>query len=194
MTAQRFDIAQGAPPWDPARLRRALSTAHEQAKRGGRRLRLSRADCDDLRQDILLAMVLRCRHYDPARGAWSTFVGLLARNVVADHARAQRQRIEPILLPLDVDDFPNGCSATQQDHVDPTLSLDLERVAGELPAAPQAVLRLLGAEGDLPRAQRASTLSPASFYRSVADLRFWLRATGMQPASGRLRRQASAAG
>lgn len=117
MSTQRIGIAVEGARWDPSQLRQALRAADHHAARGGRRLGLSRADRDDLRQDILLAMVLRGRHYDPARGAWSTFVGLLARNVVADHARAQRERIEPIFLPVDVDDFPNGCSVTRQDQV-----------------------------------------------------------------------------
>jgi hypothetical protein len=84
-------------------------------------------------------------------------------------------------VPLDLDSIPAGCSLTCQHCADPILPLDLRRVAAELPPAPQSTLRLLGAAGEVAEAQRASSRPRASFYRAVADLRFWLRASGMRP-------------
>lgn len=194
MITQRTSNPVDRPAWDQPQLRQALSTAQHRAARGSRRLQLSAPDREDLRQDILVAMLQRSRHFDPERGAWSTFVGFVARHVVADHARIQRDQPQPVFLPLEVDAFPNGCSATQQDHIDPCLELDLQRVAEELPTAPQSILRLLAAEGDVPSAQRASTQSRPTFYRSVADLRCWLHATGLRPRRGNARAQAHSAG
>ncbi|MFZ4410507.1 MAG: sigma factor [Paracraurococcus sp.] len=181
MNTQRSQTAADSPAWDPPQLQRALSTAHHRAARGARRLHLSPADREDLRQDMLLAMVQRSRGYDPSRGAWSTFVGLVARHVVADHARRARTQTQPVFLALDVDDFPNGCSVTQQDHADQDMALALQRVADELPTEPQIMLRHLGAAGDLPGAQQVSGMASASFYRAVTDLRCWLRAAGLRP-------------
>ncbi len=184
MDTQRTSTPAHSPAWDPPRLRQALSAAQYRAKRGGRRLGLSAADREDLRQDMLVAMLQRGRHFDPERGAWSTFVGLVARHVVADQARIRRERPQPVFVSLDLDGFPSGCSATQQDDFDLTLALDLQRVAEDLPASPQSLLRLLGAEGDVPSAQRVSTQSRPTFYRSIADLRCWLHVSGLRPPRG----------
>lgn len=188
MIAQRQNHTDAGSPWDPSRVRVALATARHIASRGGHRLRLSGADREDLRQDILLAIVERSHHFDSERGAWSTFTNVLARHVVADRARAQRLASGPEFVLADLDDFAAGSSATQQDHTDLTLSLDLRRVADDLPAEPSTILRRLGVTGDVAEAQRTGTQSSASFYRAVHDLRFWLRATGMRPPRGVPRR------
>ena len=172
-------------------MRIASDTAKHVAARGARRLHLSRFDRDDLQQDILLALVQRATGYDPGRGAWSTFAALIARHVVADWAQASRETCEPEFVPLDVDDFACGCSATQRDRTDQALSLDLARVATELPAAPQSLLRQIGIVGDVADAQRASSQPCAPFYRGLGDLRFWLRVTGMRPPHGVPRRRAA---
>lgn len=194
MTAQRTENTPDTPAWDRNRLRQALSTARHHSIRGSRRLGLAAPDREDLQQDILLAMLVRDRHYDPSRGAWSTFASVIARHVIADRARAERQVPDVEFLPLDVDDFPAGCSATQQDHVDPILTLDLRRVANELPAAPRRLMCLLGATGDVAEAQRASSQSCCGFYRAIQDLRFWLHASGMHAPRGVPRQRARAAG
>ena len=181
MVAQQDCADIPAPIWDQEVLRIALRTAAHVAGKGARRLGLSRADREDLRQDILVVLIQRSRRYDPDRSAWSTFAALIARHVVADRAQAERQSDAPVFVPLEVDDFPVGCSITCQGADDPTLSLDLQRVAEELPQAPRSILRLLSAAGDVADAQRASCQPCASFYRSLADLRLWLRASGMRP-------------
>lgn len=188
MTAQRANAPPQLLPWQAPELRAALATATIQAASAARRQYLHRADRDDLRQDILVALLERHAQFDPARGAWSTFAGVVARTVVADQLRArQRQRVT--CLPLDLDQFPAGTSATQQDCADADLTLDLQRVAAELPREPAALLRLLAALGDVAAAQRADARSCTAFYRAVADLRCWLRASGMRPAAGSARRQ-----
>ena len=194
MNAQRAETLEFPNAWDSRRLQVALTTAHHHAQRGARRLHLSHADRDDLRQDIMLALLQRSAHYDPGKGAWSTFVTLIARHAIADRARTERNACAPCFVELDLDNLPAGCSATQQDHVDPDLPLDLDRTADELPSQPQALLRLIGKSGEVADAQRASGQPCASFYRGIADLRFWLLATGMQPPRGVPRRRPVAAG
>jgi RNA polymerase sigma-70 factor (ECF subfamily) len=192
MKTQQDCAAIAAPVWDQERLRIALVAAGYAAGKGARRLGLSRADREDLRQDILVVLIERGGQFDPSRSGWSTFAALLARHVVADRARAERESHAPIFVPLDLDNLPAGCSLTCQHCADPILSLDLQRIAAELPPAPQTTLRLLGAAGEVAEAQRASSRPRASFYRAVADLRFWLRASGMRPAGGALRQIARA--
>ncbi len=106
MTAQRAEAHHKPPPLEAAELRMALATAAAQAARGARRLRLGRADRDDLRQDILVALLERLAQFDPARGAWSTFTSVVARSVVADRVRATRQALPLARLSFDLDQFP----------------------------------------------------------------------------------------
>lgn len=184
MTTQQDCTGIPDPIWDDTTLRTALFTAGHAARKGAHRLSLSPADRDDLRQDILVVLIQRSRHFDPSRSAWPTFAALLARHVVADRARLERQSEAPVFVPLEVDDFPAGCSITCQEGGDPIVSLDLQRVVDELPPAPRGILHLVGAAGGVADAQRASSQPCASFYRSLADLRLWLRASGMGPAGG----------
>lgn len=173
-----------AAEWDRETVAAAVMAARFAAIRGARRLGLSRADREDLQQDILVVLIQRGRHFDPQRSGWRTFAALIARHVVADRARTERESDQPTVELGDVDAFPSGSSITQQDQLDACLSLDLERVCAELPKAPQAILQLLGSTGDVAEAQRRSTQSCASFYRSLADLRFWLVASGLRPDAG----------
>lgn len=192
MPTQRADAPQKPPSLEATKLRIALGTASAQAARGARRLRLGRADRDDLRQDILVALLERLEQFDPARGGWGTFASMIARTVVADRARASRgQRF--VYAELDLDQFPAGASATQQDYADPVLTLDLKRVAAELPLQPQELLRRLAAAGDVAATQRSDARSSTAFYRAIADLRCWLRAAGMRPQSSAAQRRSRAA-
>ncbi len=192
MAAQGTNDPEAGVRWSSHQLQIALAAAHHHAQRGGRRLQLGQADRDDLRQDILVALLQRCGHFDPSRGAWSTFVGVVARHAVADRGRAEREAASPAFVPLDVDDFPAGCSATQQDAVDPNVPLAIERAVEDLPAEPRALLQLIHQTGDVADAQRASAQSCASFYRGIADLRFWLLAAGLRPPHGVARRRSHA--
>ena len=192
MTMQRSGAAREPQPLAARELRIALATARVHAARGARRLRLCGADRDDLRQDILVSLLERVEHFDASRGSWSTFTGVVARTVVADRARAsQGQRLAA--LALDLDQFPAGASATQQDCTDPILALDLQRVAAELPRRPRELLNRLAEVGDVAAARRADDRSSTAFYRAVADLRCWLRAAGMRPSSPTAQRQPCAA-
>ncbi|WP_203072208.1 sigma factor [Falsiroseomonas ponticola] len=184
MTAQRADTSQNPPRLKTNELQVALATATAHAARGARRLRLTREDRDDLRQDILVALLERLAQFDPARGAWSTFMGVVARSVVADRVRESRQAMALACLSLDLDQFPEGVSVTRQDRSDAVVTLDLQRVAAELPQQPRKLLRLIVAMGDVAAAQHADARSSTTFYRALADLRCWLRASGMRPPAG----------
>ena len=170
-----------ASPWGPARLASSLAIAQRHARFGARRMALAPADQEDLRQDILLALLERSARFDATRGAWGAFATVLARHAVADRARAHRHATCPAFLAIDLDSFPAGASATQHDVADPEISLDLRRVGSEIPASSGQLLTLLCATADIADAQRRAPASCAAFYRAVAELRCWLHAAGLRP-------------
>lgn len=159
--------------WDQIRIETAMASARYRSAKAARRRRLSRADHEDLSQDILLAIVESAGRFDPDRASWSTFVALLARRVVIDDAR----RVRLPTVPLDPDGpFP------AEGHL-PDLALELEQAAADMPEEPFALLCLVRAQGDVADARRAAGQPHSSFYRDIADLRCWLRARGLAPAS-----------
>lgn len=171
------------PPagWNPDRIAASLAVAQRYARRGARRLHLSRSDRDDLQQDILLALLERSARFDPERARWDAFATLLARHVVADRVRVRRAGVHPEHVHLDIDAFPVGASATQRDEVDHDLRLDLDRVSADMPAPCGQLLRLICSTTDVADAQRQTGDSCAAFYRTIAELRCWLHAAGLRP-------------
>jgi RNA polymerase sigma factor (sigma-70 family) len=173
--------------WDDVHTKIAMKAATHQAARWARRGRRHQADCEDLRQDILLAILERAENFDPKQAAWSTFVSLLARHVVGDRLRADAKamRTEPVHV-----DLAALSSVTQltsvtlpeagDDELISVLRIDLDQAAIVLPAQAREMLALLVmSQGDIAAAQRASTRSSSAFYRGLADLRLWLRAAGL---------------
>ena len=165
--------------WDDNRIRIAIATAEHLAQRAGRSRGLSQVDREDLRQDILLALVRRAGGYVAQRGAWSTYVKVLARHAIADHdsarwsASAVRHAGEP------VPDVAEPVDLSQ--HL--VLRLDLAGAVAVLPPQFVSLIALIAEYGALADAQRASDLTLCAFYRQVADLRMWLRAAGLAPPS-----------
>lgn len=171
------------PAWEREHLASAMAIAARYARSGARRLSLPRADRDDLEQDILLTLLERSGRFDPTRGNWGAFVTLVSRRAVIDRMRAERSAARPALVPVDLDVFPHGASATRQDHADGSIALDLARVADDLPEQSRRLLYLLATADDLSDAQQRAPQSRASFFRGLRDLRCWMRCTGLRPAT-----------
>lgn len=187
MPTHHFQCDHIDPEWDDTHIKAALSCADHLAARWGRRGRRCRADVDDLRQDILLAVLERVGAYDANQGAWSTFVALLGHHVVLDRIRADRSAGAVAVVSLDIEALDASMalrSATQPEAGDCVSEIarriDLESLVADLPTDPRETLALLMAsQGDIAEAQRSSGRSLSVFYRSVADLRMWLRAGGL---------------
>lgn len=160
-----------------------MAIAARYARSGARRMSLPQADRDDLEQDILLTLLERSGRFDPTRGNWDAFVTLVSRRAVIDRMRLERSAARPSFVPVDLDVFPHGASATQQDHGDGSIALDLARVADDLPEQSRGLLCSLSAADDLRDAQQRAPQSRASFFRSLRDLRCWLRCAGLGPAT-----------
>jgi hypothetical protein len=172
------DIPSG---WSAERIRVALATARHHARRFGHGRGLTRADLDDLEQDILLAIAEAHHRYDPARGAWSTFVALLSRHVLVDQCR---RPASPKPLSMEAPEVAALVAALPAPSVDIELALALAITVHDLPPAPRALLNDIIAHRDLSAARESRAGSTATFYRELQDLRLWLRSLGLRPAPG----------
>lgn len=178
MTEKRPTQAHRPGEWDTSRIRAAQAAASCHAARFARQRRLSRADREDLAQDILLAILEASPRFDATRGAWATFVTMLARRAVIDRARQPRP---PELLSFD---GPSGAAILPRlaaPEVDRDLVLGFDRALEELPPAPRELLRIIITHRDVADARDAHAASPATFYRELHDLRCWLRTLGARP-------------
>jgi DNA-directed RNA polymerase specialized sigma24 family protein len=164
--------------WDQSQVRVALAAARCHAARFARQRRLSRADREDLTQDILLAIVAASARYDATRACWATFVALLARRAVIDQAR---QPSPPTCVSLDSEFAADIRGALVAPRADPDIAVAFGRAVEDLPSVPRAMLRRIIAHRDVAAARDAGPVSPATFYRELHDLRCWLRALGVRP-------------
>lgn len=174
--SRQFEDRDG---WTDVEVQAALRAAGCHAAQFARRRGLSRADREDLSQDILVAIIAAHPQFDPARGSWTTFLAVLARRAVADHARRPRP---PELLSLDSMDAAALTEWLVAPEPDQDVALALIHADQVLPAAPQLLLHRIAAHRDVASARRAGSASTASFYRDLHDLRCWLRALGTAPA------------
>lgn len=164
--------------WDESRVRAALAAARCHAARFARRRGLPRVDREDLSQDILVAILEADPHFDPARGAWSTFVAVLARRAVADRAR---RPAPPDCVSLDSTDAGALLQSLVAPQPDPDIAVAFACADRHLPTATRRLLRQIAEHRDVATARDTSGVSPATFYRDLHDLRCWLRAFGARP-------------
>lgn len=177
MSGKQRDQANLPDCWDDSRIRVACSTARHHAARYARQRRLRRADQEDLAQDILLAILEASPHFDPARGAWSTFVALLARRMVIDHAR---RPAAPECISLSTTEGQRLAARTASAD-DQRITVEFGIAVEALPDEPRALLSCIIRHADLTAARDTSGASPATFYRQLGDLRCWLRVVGVAP-------------
>lgn len=171
-------------PWDSDQIAAALALAERQARSCARQRSLGEADREDLRQEILLAVVERAHRFDPATAPWAAFVTLLARHAIADWLRAEQQRRSVITASIEERiDADAVCNAPAVDD-GADLRTAIETFLLDAPPSACTTLLLIAAAcGDVAAAQRASGLPPSSFYRALAALRFWLHAAGLRTRS-----------
>lgn len=171
--------------WDNDHMGVALAAARHHAAQWARRLGRQRPDEEDLRQDILLAVVERAGRFNRSCACWATFVALLARHAVADRRQAERRRRAVAMIPLDLDQVDaDAAAAWSADRRDAAaaiaLRIDLHALLGDLPPTQRATLTsLLRTDGEPAAARRASGRSSSAFHRDVQELRLWLLASGL---------------
>lgn len=180
--------------WDGDQIATALALADRQASRCARQRSLGEADREDLRQEILLAVVERAHRFDPATAPWAAFVTLLARHAIADWLRAEQTHRSAGMISIeemiDADATVDALAVADTDR-GADLRAALEAFLLDAPPSACTTLLLIAAAcGDVAAAQRASGLPPSSFYRALAALRFWLHAAGLRGRSRRLGKNA----
>jgi DNA-directed RNA polymerase specialized sigma24 family protein len=92
------------PPLSKADLVTILDEADAATARLRRRLRLSRADQEDLRQDLLLDLIRRLPAFDARRGTIGAFAGIVLRNQsarIAARVVRDRRAVRGRVLSLD---------------------------------------------------------------------------------------------
>ena len=183
------------PPISQSDLVTLLDEADAAAARLRRRLRLPRADLDDLRQDLLLDLIRRLPAFDTNRGSIGAFAGIVLRNHatrIAARVARERRAMGGRLLSLDE---PAGDGTTIGDRLGEAdglsawhghcvaleaaidARLDLARALGALhardrslcAAATQCPVRVLAERG---------LGSRATLYRRLRELRCALAAHG----------------
>lgn len=187
------------PPISEADLTTILDAADSAAERLRRRLRLSAADLDDMRQDLLVDLVRRLPTFDVTRGAIGVFAGLVLRNQasrIAARVARERRRTGGQLLSLDVPDAGGRTLADRLSEADGLAAWHGHCFA--IDAIVEARLDLARALGALDRSERQlcaaacdcrarvfgirSFGSRATIYRRLRDLRCALAAHGAREA------------
>lgn len=175
--------AQTTSVWDNDHIHLAIALAERETARWARRRSLNRADREDLRQEILLAVLERSPRFNPASATWAGFVTMLARHAAIDWLGAERRR--RALATHAIDEVPEADvlvdeAAGSKSSTSAELRIEIETLLREAPpAASRALRQIIAACGDIAAAQRASGDAKSPFYRAVAELRFWLRASGL---------------
>ena len=153
-----------------------------------RNLHLSPDDREDVRQDILIEMIVRLGKFDVEKAALATFIDLLTRHGASAVARRCRpqQRLLRAALSLDDEADPmarrlarilsaeQGLGFAAGEPADPVASAELKRDVRRIVAALTPELRSLGAlllAHPTEQACRTSGLSRATFYRRVRGIR-----------------------
>jgi len=86
-----------------------LFEADAEARRLVRRLRLSRAELDDIRQDLLVDLIARLPAFDRERGSLGAFAGVVLRNhATRIAARIKRERAAFGAVPVSLDEEQPG--------------------------------------------------------------------------------------
>ncbi|GGO15901.1 hypothetical protein GCM10007972_24470 [Iodidimonas muriae] len=178
-----------------------LREADSAARRLVRKLRLPRAELDDVRQDLLADLTARLPAFDPARGALGAFAGIILRNQgtrIADRVRRERRLYGAVPVSLD-EALPDGDGATRGDLIaegdglaavlgqpadafaEVERRLDVERGLGAL-APDDGVLCAALSRTTIDQLAALGRGARSSLYRRVRDIRLTLLTAGIAAA------------
>lgn len=166
--------------FDARMLRVMMGAAAYHARKVARTMSLGEAEREDVEQDILVALLERRRFFDPARGAWSSFAELVARQAaqlaaddIGTDRRMQAGSLDASAENADiVSELRAAVEAKMTSTPDHELPLSLARFVAELPEDLAQVAKVaLEEDGDVAEAQRNSGLSSSEFYRRLREVR-----------------------
>jgi RNA polymerase sigma-70 factor (ECF subfamily) len=185
------------PPLSPFDLATLIDEADAAARRLRRKLALSAADLDDLRQDLLVDVVCRLPGFDKRRGSIGAFANIVLRNqssrIAIRHHRQRRAQGGGMLsldAPLSGGDVPLGCLLAETDGLaawhgrDRCAATEVETrhdLARALADLPEEARGLCAALGDCAVAELVGRdgLSRSVLYRHLARLRLDLAMRGL---------------
>ncbi len=174
-----------------------MATAAAHARKLARSLRLSQAEQEDAEQDILLMLLERWHYFDDARGSNIGFAIRIARQaaqVIADRVAAGWQKdLVSLEDPAPRQDWGTDDAVTISEQIaDEALpdeaalvsALSLRGFTATLPGDLLVVVEaVFAADGDIPEAQKISTLSSSEFHRRLRELRYRLVCLELAPRS-----------
>lgn len=163
------------------------------------RFGLPAADREDIQQELILDMLERAHHFDPAKGSAGTFTGMVSEHratELLDKLMKDRRRLSFGSSPTAAND-PEFQEPGEGDHdnvvpmwaddrdlfADSMALRDLETAVAFMNDDQIALLDALKANEDLPTACKSSGMSTATFYRRVQDLQMHLRMFGFRSAA-----------
>ena len=163
------------------------------------RFGLPAADREDIQQELILDMLERAHHFDPAKGSAGTFTGMVSEHratELLDKLMKDRRRLSFGSSPTAAND-PEFHEPGEDDHdnvvpmwaddrdlfADSMALRDLETAVAFMNDDQIALLDALKANEDLPTACKSSGMSTATFYRRVQDLQMHLRMFGFRSAA-----------
>ncbi len=178
-----------------------LFEADAETRRLVRRLRLSRAELDDIRQDLLVDLIARLPAFDRQRGSLGAFAGVVLRNhATRIAARIKRERAAFGAVPVSLDEVPpggngatrgvltaeeDGFSAWLGQPVDAFAAveqrLDVERGLGTLDLRDGSLCAAL-AHTTIERLAAQGRGSRSTLYRRLENIRLALMAHGLEAA------------
>lgn len=178
-----------------------LLEADAEARRVMRRLRLPRAELDNIRQDLLVDLIARLPAFDPERGSLGAFAGLVLRNQatrIAAKIKREREAFGAVPVSLDEeqpgrDGGTRGELTAEEDGLSAWLGqpvdafaeveqrLDVERGLGTLDPRDGALCAAL-AHTTVESLAAQGRGSRSGLYRRLKEIRLALMAHGLKAA------------
>jgi RNA polymerase sigma factor (sigma-70 family) len=177
----------------------ALDAAKARTFRAAVRFRLSNADREDLHQDLMLDLLERAGQFDPSKGSAGTFTGVLSQHRASEFLH--RLTKDQFHLRFCLGEAANESESDDLDALAVTNSVvpqwgevadryeeihaarDLDQALSRMDDEQRALFTLLVEHQDVPSACEVSSVSSATFYRRLAELRLHLRMFGLKPAA-----------
>ena len=185
---------------DDVYFKSALNAAATRTYRTAVRFGLSGAEREDWQQELMLDLIEHAGRFNPAKASAGTFTGLVSQHrsiELLDLLIKDRSRLSFFDHDVANDDSAEADPDPYDEHVVPlwadshsllqeTDALhDLESAIAYMSQDQLTLFSQVNSHEDLPSACGASGLSPAAFYRRVAELRMHLRMFGITTAARR---------
>ncbi|MEF8724311.1 MULTISPECIES: sigma factor [Candidatus Accumulibacter] len=186
-------------PLDSTYFKSAINAAAARAYQMATRFGLSHADREDLHQELLLDLLERAEQFDPDKGSAGTFTGMLSKHRASEflyRLTKDRWRLsfcsgnepdegatDPLDALADTDAVLPQWGEVTNGFDELHFARDLDHALSRMDDEQRALFSLLLEHQDTPSACEASSVSSATFYRRLTDLKMHLRMFGIKAAA-----------